>query len=54
MRPLTVGVATMGLREGAVGVLMAGATITFIPTFLIFLVMQRYVVQGIALSGVKG
>lgn len=54
MRPLTVGVATMGLREGAAGVLMAGATVTFVPTFIIFLVMQRYVVQGIALSGIKG
>jgi ABC-type glycerol-3-phosphate transport system permease component len=54
MRPLTVGLATMVVQEGGAGVQMAGATVTFIPTFLIFLVMQRYVVQGIALSGVKG
>lgn len=54
MRPLTVGLATMVIQEGGAGVQMAGATVTFIPTFLIFLVMQRYVVQGIALSGVKG
>ncbi|MHB0875509.1 MAG: carbohydrate ABC transporter permease [Anaerolineae bacterium] len=54
MRPLTVGLATMVIQQGGAGVQMAGATITFIPTFIIFLVMQRYVVQGIALSGVKG
>jgi len=54
MRPLTVGLATMVVQEGGAGVQMAGATITFLPTFLIFLFMQRYVVQGIALSGIKG
>ena len=54
MRPLTVGLATMVIQEGGAGVQMAGATVTFMPTFIIFLVMQRYVVQGIALSGVKG
>jgi ABC-type glycerol-3-phosphate transport system permease component len=54
MRILTVGLATMVVQEGGAGVQMAGATLTFTPTFLIFLFMQRYVVQGIALSGVKG
>jgi multiple sugar transport system permease protein len=54
MRILTVGLATMVVQEGGAGVTMAGATLTFTPTFLIFLVMQRYVVQGITLSGVKG
>ena len=54
MRTLTVGLATMVVQEGGAGIQMAAATITFIPTFVIFLVMQRYVVQGIALSGVKG
>ncbi len=54
MRILTVGLATMVVQEGGAGVQMAGATLTFTPTFLIFLFMQQYVVQGIALSGVKG
>jgi len=54
MRILTVGLATMVVQEGGAGVQMAGATLTFMPTFLIFLFMQRYVVQGITLSGVKG
>lgn len=54
MRTLTVGLATMVVQEGGAGVQMAAATVTFMPTFLLFVLMQRYVVQGIALSGVKG
>lgn len=33
---------------------MAGATISVIPIVLVYLAAQRYVVRGIALSGVKG
>jgi len=54
MRTLTVGLTTLVVREGGAGVSMASATLSFMPTFLIFLFMQRYVVQGMALSGVKG
>lgn len=54
MRLLTVGLTTLVVREGGAGVSMASATLSFMPTFLIFLFMQRHVVQGIALSGVKG
>lgn len=36
------------------GLLMAGTTITILPLLLIFIVGQRYFVQGIALSGMKG
>jgi len=54
MRNLTVGLTTMVVQEGGAGVRLASATVSFVPTFLVFLFMQRYVVQGIALSGVKG
>ncbi len=36
------------------GVLMAGTTIATVPTVAIFLMAQRYFVQGIALTGIKG
>ncbi len=36
------------------GVLMAGTAIATAPTVAIFLVAQRYFVQGIALTGIKG
>ena len=34
--------------------LMSGTTISVIPVIVIFLLLQRYYVQGIALSGLKG
>lgn len=34
--------------------LMAAATITIAPVFLIFVLSQRYFIQGIALTGLKG
>lgn len=36
------------------GVLMAGTTIATFPTIVLFLFAQRYFVQGIALTGIKG
>lgn len=51
---LTVGLGTVARSGGDAGLDMAGAVIGFLPTFLIFIVMQRYIIQGISLSGVKG
>ena len=36
------------------GVLMAGTTLATVPTVSLFLLSQRYFVQGIALTGIKG
>ena len=36
------------------GVLMAGTTIATFPTVALFLLAQKYFVQGIALTGIKG
>lgn len=36
------------------GVLMAGTAIATLPTVVLFLSFQRYFVQGIALTGIKG
>jgi multiple sugar transport system permease protein len=36
------------------GLLMAGTTITILPLITIFIVGQRYFIQGIALTGTKG
>src|SRR5262249_30576475 len=54
MYPLTVGLATLVKRGGNAGFSLAGATVSFVPTFLFFLAMQRYVVRGITLSGLRG
>jgi len=33
---------------------MAGASIMFIPVLIVFLLMQRNFIEGIALTGLKG
>jgi multiple sugar transport system permease protein len=53
-RTLTVGLGTVARSGGDAGLDMAGAVIGFLPTFIIFVLGQRYITQGIALSGVKG
>jgi multiple sugar transport system permease protein len=35
-------------------VIMAGGVIASIPVLIIFLIAQRYVIEGIARSGIKG
>ena len=57
MRTIVVGIA---LFQGAFGAItnwpyvMAISTLAVIPTLLTFLIGQRYFVQGITLSGIKG
>lgn len=43
-------VAEHGLNYGLI---MAGATISVVPVLLVFIVFQRHVVEGIALTGLK-
>jgi multiple sugar transport system permease protein len=54
LRTLTVGLGTVARSGGDAGLDMAGAVIGFLPTFIIFILGQKYITQGIALSGVKG
>jgi|SRR5699024_1445526 len=53
MFPITVGLASLLTEQGDFGVDMAGAVISFIPTFLVFLFFQRYFTEGIQMSGLK-
>ncbi|MBV7333757.1 carbohydrate ABC transporter permease [Chloroflexi bacterium TSY] len=54
MKTLPVGLASMLTETGNAGMQMASATIGFIPTFLVFVLAQRFLVGGITLGGVKG
>lgn len=59
MRTLQVGLAALrpqgGVLIGAeLGLLMAGATYAFMPTMLLFLVLQRHIVTGLVTGGLKG
>ncbi len=57
MRTLPVGLAMLHespYGENFWGLLMSGSFLAFLPGLAIFLALQRYFVQGIALSGLKG
>ncbi|UKS28170.1 carbohydrate ABC transporter permease [Paenibacillus sp. HWE-109] len=52
---LTVGLTTFqGLGGANYALQMAGATLAIIPTVLVFTFFQRYFVEGIASTGIKG
>ncbi|MFC5649936.1 carbohydrate ABC transporter permease [Paenibacillus solisilvae] len=40
-------------RSTEMGLLMAGSTLAAIPTILLFLIFQKYLIQGIKISGLK-
>lgn len=54
MRTLTVGLATLQDLVPSTNSIMAAATISFIPSLVIFIFFQRFIVQSIATSGIKG
>lgn len=53
--PLSVGLATLqGQFSTDYSVLMAASLLAVLPVLILFLVLQRRVVQGLAFSGMKG
>jgi ABC-type glycerol-3-phosphate transport system permease component len=55
MQTLPVAIALMQQQyTSSYGLMMAGATVAFIPALGTFLAFQRYFVQGITMSGFKG
>lgn len=52
---LTLSMATLsGRNDTNYGLVMAGATLTFLFPFILYLFLQKQFVEGIALGGVKG
>ena len=55
MFTLTLTMSTLsGRNDTNYGLVMAGATLTFLFPFILYLFMQKQFVEGIALGGVKG
>lgn len=44
----------IGQYSSEYGLIMAGSVVSLIPVILVFLVLQKYFVQGVASSGLKG
>ncbi len=53
-RTLTVGLATLNTETVSTSNIMAAALISFVPCFVIFIFLQRHIVEGITASGIKG
>jgi ABC-type glycerol-3-phosphate transport system permease component len=55
MRPIQVGLTQfIGEAGTQVQLLMAGATLTIIPIMILYLILQRWFVEGISSAGIRG
>jgi multiple sugar transport system permease protein len=55
MRTLTIGIVSfVGLNSTNYGPAMAGAVISMLPIFILFIFGQKYFVESIATTGIKG
>ena len=54
MKTLTLAIAALkGSYTTNYGLVMAGSTLAFLPPFILYLILQKRFVEGIALSGIK-
>jgi len=51
--PVALALYAVGQNATQYGLLLAGAVVVVIPVIAIFLVLQRYIMQGIAMTGIK-
>lgn len=52
---VTLGLAIAGRAQGIyTGVALANATLAILPIILLYLLLQRYIIRGITLTGLKG
>jgi multiple sugar transport system permease protein len=55
LQTLPVGLATIqGQYSFDYGKLMAGAAVTAVPVLLMYIFLQRYIIQNVAMTGLKG
>ena len=55
MHTITLAISVLrGNYLSNYGLIMAGSTLAFLPPFILYLVLQKQFVEGIALSGIKG
>jgi multiple sugar transport system permease protein len=55
LQTLPVGLATIqGQYTFDYGKLMAGAVVTAVPVLLLYVFLQRYIIQNVAMTGLKG
>jgi multiple sugar transport system permease protein len=51
--PVALALFSIGQQESNVGLQMAGAAVVVVPIIVLFYAMQRYVIRGVATTGLK-
>ena len=51
--PVALALFSIGQQESNVALQMAGAVVVVLPIIVLFFAMQRYVIRGIATTGLK-
>jgi multiple sugar transport system permease protein len=51
--PVALALYSVGQNAARYGLMMAGAVVVVVPVLVVFVILQRYFVQGIALTGIK-
>jgi multiple sugar transport system permease protein len=51
--PVAIALFATGQQETNVALLMAGSVIVILPVLIVFILLQRYFTQGIAMTGIK-
>ena len=51
--PVALALFSTGQQESNLGIQLAGAVVVVVPVLIVFIVLQRYFTQGIAMTGIK-
>lgn len=51
--PVALSLVSTGQNQTDFGLLLAGATVVVLPVLVVFLFFQRFIIEGIATSGIK-
>jgi multiple sugar transport system permease protein len=51
--PVALALYSTGQNRTDFGLLLAGAVVVVVPVLIVFLLLQRYFVQGVAMTGIK-
>ncbi len=51
--PVAIALFATGQQETNIALLMAGSVVVIVPVLIVFILLQRYFTQGIAMTGIK-
>jgi multiple sugar transport system permease protein len=51
--PVAIALFAIGAQQTNIGLLLAGSVVVILPVLLVFIALQRFFTQGIAMTGIK-